>query len=270
MAKVKEQVKYNPKWSDLRRVNGARIDIVGRSSMVFTIIFSIFSLFMMGVMLFSISLGTKEFFEDGFQSIASMSFSGIFMAFFVFTLNSTLPFMRISKNLEKQKAILGGCINIYETFRTMPIRKVSIYKQSFIYYCFMLFVGTFPSIILNIIIIMNPELRFAGGMVTVITIASVLFSVVMYCAVFGILGKNDTFISKFYTGALIVFYVLWMGCVFGFFDEFVMAEPLCVLAGVPCICFTVFGIAAVIAIEKLYVEKREINASWFFKEEGNA
>lgn len=269
MVKVKEQVKYDPKWSDVKRVNAARMDIVGRTSIVLTIIFGIVSLLMSGVMICSVFMDDKEFFEDGFQGVASMAFSGTFIAFFIFTLNSTLPFMRMAKGFEKQKAMLGGCVNIYETFAHMPIRKVSLFKQSFRYYCFMLFMETVPSIILNITILMNPELSFAGGMVTVITIASVVFSVIMYGAVFGILGKNKTSIGKFYTGALVVFYILWMGCMFGFFDEFVMAEPLCVLAGIPCICFAVIGIVSVILIEKLYVEKHEINASWSFKEERN-
>lgn len=269
MAKVKEQVKYNPKWSGIKRVDVSRIDIVGRSSIALTIIFGIFSLFMPFIMIFSIFTDAKEFFEDGFQSVASIAFGGIIVAFFVFTLNSTLPFLRMSKTVDKQKAILGGCVNIYETFAHMPIRKVSLFKQSFIYYCFMLFIEIVPSIILNIAILMNPELRFAGGMVAVITIAAVVFAFIMYGAVFGIFGKSRASIGKFYTVALAVFYILWMGCIFGFFDEFVMAEPLCALAGVPCICFAVFGIIAVIAIEKLYVEKRETNAAWSFKEERN-
>ncbi|MDE6021041.1 MAG: hypothetical protein K2H01_08620 [Ruminococcus sp.] len=264
MAKVKEQVKYNPKWSDVKRVNRARMDIVGRTSIVFTILFGVFLLLTTGVMLFSVFDDAKEFFEDGFQSVASIAFGGIFMALAIFAINSTLPFMRMAKNIEKQKAMLGGCVNIYETFMSMPIRKVSLFRQSFMYYCFILFVEIVPSIILNIIILLNPELRFAGGMVTIITIAAVAFSVIMYSAVFGIFGK-----SKVYTGVLIVFYILWMGSIFGFFDKFVMAKPLCAVAGIPCICFAVIGIIAVIAIEKLYIEKREMNAPWYFKEEKN-
>lgn len=269
MAKVKEQVKYNPKWSDVKRVNRARMDIVGRTSIVFTILFGVFLLLTTGVMLFSVFDDAKEFFEDGFQSVASIAFGGIFMALAIFAINSTLPFMRMAKNIEKQKAMLGGCVNIYETFMSMPIRKVSLFRQSFMYYCFILFVEIVPSIILNIIILLNPELRFAGGMVTIITIAAVAFSVIMYGAVFGILGKNKAFIGKVYTGSLIVFYIFWMGCILGFFDKFIMAKPLCALAGIPCICFAVIGIIAVIAIEKLYIEKREMSASWSFKEENN-
>lgn len=67
MAKVKEQVKYDPKWSDVKRVNAARMDIVGRTSIVLTIIFGIVSLLMSGVMICSVFMDDKEFLRMVFR-----------------------------------------------------------------------------------------------------------------------------------------------------------------------------------------------------------
>jgi len=87
--------------------------------------------------------------------------------------------------------MLCGCVNISKTFAHMPIKKVSLFKQSFRYYSLMLFITTLPCIMLNIIIMLNPELHFAGGMVTVATIAIFTFEFIMYFANFGVLGKNE-------------------------------------------------------------------------------
>lgn len=267
MAKIKEQVKYNPKWSDVKRIDAARIAIVGKPNIVFSILFSAFALLMIGVMMIGVILNPREFFKDDFQNIASVAFSGTFMAFVVFILNSTLPFFRISKTLDsKQKAMLGGCVNISETFAHMPIKKVSLFKQSFIYYCLMLLITTLPCIVLNIIIMLNPTLHFAGGMVTVATIAIFTFEFIMYFANFGILGKNENLLKLLVKCSFVVYYIFWMGAMLGFFDSLVMAEPLCALAGIPCICFIVIGLAAIIIIEKLYVEKHESITPWHFKE----
>lgn len=267
MAKVKQQVKYNPKWSEVKRVDAARVAIVGNANIVLSIIFTAFALLMIGVMIISVILNPKAFFEDDFQSIASVAFSGTFMTFAVFALNTTLPFFRISKGLDaKQEAMLGGCVNISKTFAHMPIKKISLFKQSFRYYSLMLFITTLPCILLNIIIMSDPELHFAGGMVTVATIAIFTFEFIMYFANFGILGKNENLLKLLVKCSFVVYYVFWIAAMWGFCDSFVMAEPLCVLAGIPCICFVVIGLAAIIIIEKLYVEKHAGVTSWRFKE----
>lgn len=267
MAKVKQQVKYNPKWSEVKRVDAARVAIVGNANIVLSIIFTAFALLMIGVMIISVILNPKAFFEDDFQSIASVAFSGTFMTFAVFALNSTLPFFRISKGLDaKQEAMLGGCVNISKTFAHMPIKKVSLFKQSFRYYCLMLLITVLPCIALNIVIILNPELHFAGGMVSVATIAILTFEFIMYFANFGVLGKNENLLKLLVKCSFVVYYIFWIGAMFGLFDRFVMAKPLCALAGIPCICFAVIIVAAIIVIEKLYVERHESITPWDFKE----
>lgn len=265
MAKVKEQVKYNPKWSDVRRVNATRKAVTGQSNTVLTIVFFIISLVMMGIVLVSIIFDPEELFEDGFQSVSSMTFSGTFMSFFIFALNSSLPFLRMVNNSEtKQKAMLGGCVSIFETFLHIPVKKVSLFRQTFRYFCVFLFFGTAPGIALNICVMLKPELHYAGGMASVSTIVAALFIVGMYCVNFGILGAKKDVMQKVYGVAIAVFYIFWLGCMLGFFDEFIMSEPLCAIAGLPCIILAVLCIAAVFAVEKLYVEKREKNASWQF------
>ena len=265
MAKVKEQVKYNPKWSDERRVNAARKAVSGQSNAVMTIVFFIFSLILLGVVFVSIIINPEELFEDGFQSVSSMTFSGTFMSFFIFALNSSLPFLRMVNNVEaKQKAMLGGCVSIFETFQHMPVKKISLFRQTFRYFCVFLFFGIAPGIALNVCVMLKPGLHYAGGMASVSTIVAVLFAAGIYCANFGIFGAKKESVQKAFGVILAVFYIFWIGCMLGFFDEFILSEPFCAIAGLPCIILAVLCIAVVFAVEKLYVEKREKNASWNF------
>ncbi|MDD6269514.1 MAG: hypothetical protein PUA84_05610 [Oscillospiraceae bacterium] len=265
MAKVKEQVKYNPKWSGERRVNAARKAVSGQSNAVLTIVFFIFSLILLGVVCVSIILNPEGLFEDGFQSVSSITFSGTFMSFFIFALNSSLPYLKVMKNAEtKQKAMLGGCVSIFETFLHMPVKKISLFRQTFRYFCIFVFFGIAPGIIMNVCVMLKPELYYAGGMASVSTIVAVMFIVGMYCANFGVFGVKNEAVQKAFGVILAAFYIFWIGCMLGLFDEFILSEPFCAIAGLPCIILAVLCIAAVFAVEKLYVEKREKNGYWIF------
>jgi hypothetical protein len=51
---------------------------------------------------------------------------------------------------------------------------------------------------------------------------------------------------------------------FGWMNFVAEIKFLTALAGIPCIFITVLVIAAIFAIEKLYLEKREANGAWDF------
>ncbi|MBQ8724316.1 MAG: hypothetical protein IJY74_01420 [Oscillospiraceae bacterium] len=264
MAKVKEQVKFNPSWSEVKRLGRTKKAIAPENN-ILTIILILLAGVMVGFLAFGCLFDPAEFIEDGHESVGAFAFSGAFMLLFVFALNTTLPATSLFRNTEKQQAAaMGGCVNMYETFMHMPMKKVTLYKQSFRHYAFFMIAGSLPSVILNGAVLFIPELAAIKGIAALTTILYGFMLLAFYFAYFGVFNMSKKTVNACFTVSIVLFYVVLFGCMFGWMNFVAEIKFLTALAGIPSICITVLVIAAIFAIEKLYLEKREANGAWDF------
>ena len=265
MAKVKEQVKFNPSWSEVKRLSATKNAIAPENKFI-NIILTLLAGVMVGFLAFGCLFDPADFIEDGFESVGAFAFSGIFMLLFGFALNTSLPATALfSRKTEKQQAAaMGGCVNMYETFMHMPMKKITLYKHSFRHYAFFMILGSLPCIIMNAAILFIPELAAIKSIASLTTFLEGFFILAMYLAYFGVFNMNKKAVSACFTVSVVLFYVVWFGCMFGWLNFVAEIKFLTALAGIPCIFITVLVIAAIFAIEKLYLEKREANGAWDF------
>ncbi len=264
MAKVKEQVKFDPEWSEVRRLRKTKDAIAPENNFV-SGFFAFFAALMIGFLAFSCWFDTEEFIADGFESVGAFAFSGVFMLLFLFALQTSLPAKGLFRKTEKmQQSALGGCVNLYETFMHMPMKKITLYKHSFRHYVFFMIAGSLPCILMNAAILFMPELEAIKGIAALMTILEGFFMLALYFAYFGVFNMNKKAVSACFTVSVVLFYIVWFGCMFGWLNFVAEIKFFTALAGIPSICITLLVIAAVTAIEKLYLEKREANGAWDF------
>lgn len=265
MAKVKEQVKFDPAWSEVKRLGKTKSAIAPENKIV-NIALTIFAGVMVGFLAFDCLFDPSAFIEDGFESAGAFAFSGVFMLFFAFALNTSLPATALySRKTEKrQAAAMGGCVNLYETFMHMPMTKLTLYKHSFRHFAFFMIAGSLPCIIMNAAVLFVPELAAIKGIAALITLLEGFFIFALYLAYFGVFNMNKKAVSACFTVSIVLFYIVWFGCMFGWLNFLTEIKLLTALAGIPSICVTILVIAAIAAVEKLYLEKREEKGAWDF------
>lgn len=262
--KAKEQVKFNPKWSETKRIDKARLAIVGRQNTVLWTICLGFAALMIGFLVFGSLFDTEEFISDNVLGV----FVGgsAFMSFMMFAGSTILPMGKVLDRTERmQKSMLGGCVTLVNTFMHLPVKKVSAYKQSFGYFSVLLFFASAPCIFLNVMILLDD--RFTGAVAGSSAVISIAISVILlmfyliYSSMWKMKGKGS---SYFCTAMIIVFYLIWVGSMSSFMDAVFELTWLQALAGVPALCITAAAVLFIILAQKLYVEKKQANAAWEF------
>lgn len=264
MAKVKEQVKFDPSWSEVKRLRKTK-DAIAPANRVLTVIMTLLACFMVGFLTYMCWFQPADFIDDGHESVGAFAFSGMFMLLFAFALNTTLPATSLFRNTEKQQAaIAGGCVNLYETFMHMPMKKITLYKHSFRHFAFFMIAGSLPCVLLNLAIIFIPELEPVKCIAGLMTILEGFMLLAFYFAYFGVFNMSKKSVNACFTVSIVLFYIAWFGSMFGILSFVERIRFLAAITGVPCICVTLLVIAAIIAIEKLHLEKREAKGAWDF------
>ncbi len=265
MAKTKEQVKYNPRLSQSRRFSKAT-RALAPANIVLTIILCVLALLMAGVLAVDMFV-TGDILKDSksVETIGTFAFSSMFMLLFMFGVNTTLPANFMSKNTEKQQqALMKGCVYYHEVFAHMPVKKVTLYKQSFNWYVLFMLGSSIPVLALSIAHIADSKFESAAPMVTVTAILEAVLMIVFYLGYFGIFNKKKKLMQSILTTGIVIFYIIWLGCMFGFLKFITEIEALGAIAGVPTLCITLAAIAAIIVIEKCFIEKDAEKSPWEF------
>lgn len=265
MAKVKEQVKYNPDWSETKRVEKVRRALAGPSNMGVAIAFTVLAGLMFGFLVFGCIFDPADFFEDGVEELCVFGCGGVFMLFMLFMLHTALPFSKNVNAMDRaQRNIAKGSYRFVDTYMHLPVRRVALYKQSFRPFFLMMLLGSLPGLFINVMVQIRPLLDFAKGFAAMMCIVLPVLFTVYYMVYFGVLRLNKKTATKVCTVVFVLFYVIWMGSMFDVFHAVYDWEVLRMLAGVPSICVNAVLLAAVAVMQKLYAEKKQIYAAWEF------
>lgn len=258
MSKKKEQVKYNPKYSDLKRLRKLKNALVGKSIFWLTIVYIFFVTVMFGCVVFGGALDTKDFISDDGNLVAMFVCCGSFMSLFPFAVNQVMPMT--AEDSAKQRGALKGCPSVADALIMMPVKKVDAVKLSFRYYLVPLMLDAAIIVVSNIYCMIFPEFEIAKGSVAATTFFLGLMMFLMYLAFFN--QKFKEALRAILVVAGIGFYVVWFGTMIGFLDKFFAIKFVISFAGIPSIVFIVLVVVAIILIQKLYTEKEVVKTAW--------
>lgn len=259
--KPKEQVKYNPKYSDVKRADRVKYAITGKGLIAGNIFCMLFFLLMSAFNIIGGAVDTEEFLEGGGETLSVFLFSGVMFLFAFYSMNTCIN--SNTANAKQYRTALKGCPGISEVLMTLPVTKLTAYRVSFRYFTVCLLGVGVNLIVMNIYCLVIDGFECALGVVSAMSIICPVVLFVLYITMFGVISLNSKTIGRLNSVVLIIYYIVWIGSIAGVFNKFYALEFMHAPAGVPSLVFVVLVIAAIFVIEKAYVEKKAKEAAWF-------
>lgn len=259
--KKKEQVKYNPSYSNVKRTKKVFRCLIGKTNIVISIVYVVMALLMLAACVFGAIFDTKDFLEDR-STLPTFCCTSAFMAFMLFTLNSCIP--NDPAAASKARGNLDGCATITETMMHLPIRKIDTYKLSFrsfmISSAFVFFSSVFP----NVMIIIDDRFEVVKGTLGVWGTTAVVFILVSYLLSFYVIrGLSEKARGVILSATLIIYYIIWIGLMTGFAYKLIDIDIFGFLSGYVGIALSLICVIAIVVIQKAVVEKRAEKTAWY-------
>ncbi len=260
MRKKKEQVRYNPAWSAVKRADRTKFAITGGYLRWITLFYIVLGLSMAVLLIkmvfHAVSLDTAEYEED-YMAAMNMC-NAAFMFFFVYMLNAVMPGSRKTESRSK----VDGCQFLYKVFACMPVKRVTIVKLSFRYFITMATFNLGMMLLANGLTLFLPVFDPTKGSIAIISMLLALVQLALYWGQFSSYCRKRSARSILSVAGLIVFYIFWFGFMNGAFDRLFELEAVRAMAGVPAILVCVAAYAAVWIIEKAVIETKAASSSW--------
>lgn len=261
MSKVKEQVRYNPKLSEASRVYRVQKFFTGKAVNVATGVILGFGLFMFAALLIGSAFDTKGMLEGEGGTLSLFIFNGTFAMYMFVGLGTVFP--ANSKTDNEYKSSMKGCVSTYYVLSTLPVSKVSVVKSSFRRFLLGMSILAAVSVILNIEIIFIEELEImALGETGFVSFVLAIAMAAFYLTTFVKFVCRNKLIEKLSSATLVVFYIVWIGSMFGFFNKIYTLAFFEAVAGVPAIVITAVSYVATITVHKLCIERRSKGSGW--------
>lgn len=259
--KKKEQVKYNPSYSNVKRTKKVFRCLIGKTNIVISIVYVVMALLMLVAAVFGAIFDTKDFLEDK-STLPTFCCTSAFMAFMLFTLNSCIP--NDPATASKARGNLDGCATITETMMHLPIRKIDTYKLSFrsfmIASTFVFFSSVFP----NVMIIIDDRFEVVKGTLGIWGTTAAVFILVSYLLSFYVIrGLSEKARGVILSATLIIYYVIWIGLMTGFAYKLIDIDMFGFLSGYVGIALSLICVIAIVIIQKAVVEKRAEKTAWY-------
>ncbi len=258
MAKQKEQVKYNPNISAVRRADRVKAAVNGRVLYVTSAVMLLMALIMMGSFLIGALVGDPEFIEDGETAIMFIA-NAAFMLFFFYVTNAVLPGNRKTE----QNSKIDGCLFLYRLYEHLPVTKLTVVKMSFRYFaimasavCAILAAANVMTLCLDGMDAMRGEIGFVSVLLSVVMVALHRTGFSQYIRP---LTNLDYSLS---TGCIVVFYIIWFGSMMGVFGSLYTQGWVRALGGAAGLGIVLAAYAWVWVYEKCVIEKKSANSSW--------
>lgn len=259
MAKQKEQVKYNPKLSDVRRADKAKYAVTGNYLYACNAVFIVIGLLMSCVFILGGIFGGVEYVEEDADSVIMFISNAAFMLFFLYACNAILPANKQTQNSSK----IDGCLFIYKLFCHMPVTQLTIVKLSFRYFTLMTSVVCSVLTAGNLLVLCTDRFAPVSGHIGFISFMLAVAMVTLHYNGFRQyskgLSKKASIINAI---AIAVFYLLWFGSMMNLFDP-VFAHPVVkALGGIPGLAVIAAAYIWVLIYQKTVVEKKAALSSW--------
>lgn len=259
--KKKEQVKYNPSYSNVKRTKKVFRCLTGKTNIVISIIYVVIALLMLTAAVFGAIFDTKDFLEDK-TTLPTFCCTSAFMAFMLFTLNSCIP--NDPATASKARGNLDGCATITETMMHLPIRKIDAYKLSFRSFMMASVFVFISSVFPNVMIIIDDRFEVVKGTLGVWGTTAAVFILVSYLLSFYVIrGLSEKARGVILSATLIIYYIIWIGLMTGFAYKLIDIDMFGFLSGYVGIALSLICVITIVAIQKAVVEKRAEKTAWY-------
>lgn len=257
MAKVKEQVKFNPKYSEAKRVDKVRYAITGNLIKIINAIYIIIALSMLLVFFIEV-IDNKNEAKD---LISIFMTNGMMMLLFISLYNIiTVP----NKKAQKNNSKIDGCVFAYSLFTHLPVKKISLLKMSFRYYLLSISSIFILSIIFNIAVMVNDTFSYLKGAVGFNCTFLTLVAVMYYFSIFPYYFKKRNEKTSKYTGiALLLFYLFWFATTTSIIEKIYDYASIEALGGPVSLIISLVSFIVIIVYQKKVVEKKTETSSWY-------
>lgn len=258
--KVKEQVKYNPEFSSVKRTKKVFKALIGKTNRWVCVFYLIFVIFMViGSSCWAV-FDSVDFLKDNDTSM--FGYVIMFMSFTLFALNSCIP--NDIKTQESARGNVHGCATVGEAMMHLPITKLDVYRLSFrAYFAFMVFPAIHITII-NIMHIVDERFETVTASTGLLNLIYAVLSLCAYLTTFNVFRKVSNEIkSGLLITLLLIFYVVWILPMFEIFKKIFELPVFSIFAGISGLIMLVCTFATVIIIQKTVVEKRAASTAWY-------
>lgn len=259
--KVKEQVKYNPAYSSVKRTNKVFKALVGNTNRWVYVLYVILIIIMFVVSTCWAIFDSEDFIEDNATSM--FGFMITFLAYTLFALNSCIP-NTDTKTQKTARNNLHGCAHVSEVMMHLPISKTDVYRLSFRAYLASMIFPVCHILILNIMDIIDERFEAVAASTGLLNLIYVSLCICIYMTMFNVFKKmSDKTKRGLLIGLLLIFYVAWMLPLLGIAKNIFELPVFGFFAGIPGIIMLICTYAAVIIIQKTVVEKRTASTAWY-------
>ncbi len=259
MAKQKQQVKYNPKLSAVRRADKAKYAIGGKAQYLCNAVFAGLGLLMIFFYIFFCIFDTAEEIANDTGAFLIFMCNAAFMLFFMYAFNALMP----PNNKTQNNTKVDGCLFVYKLFCHLPVTKLTIVKLSYRYFAVMSTLITLISMIGNVMLLCMEKLDPVRGHIGLMTLTLAIALVVIHVSGFSAFyRKRSKAIEILLPVVLILFYVIWFGSMLNFFAPFYELPAVRALGGVPGIVIALAAYVFSWIYEKQIVEKKAAKSSW--------
>lgn len=259
--KVKEQVKYNPSYSSLKRTTKVFKALIGNTNRWVCVLYLILVIFMIIASSCWVIFDTKDFLEDGAKSMFGYVIT--FITFTLFALNSCIP-NTDTKTQETARSNVRGCATVGEAMMHLPITKLDVYRLSFRSYLMFMLFSSIHIAVLNIMDIADERFEAAAASTGLLNLIYAALCICTYMTVFNVFKKvSDKTKSGLLIGLILIFYVAWILPMIGIAEKVFELPVFGFFAGIRGIIMLICTYAAVIIIQKTVVEKRAASTAWY-------
>lgn len=259
--KIKEQVKYDPELSPEKRMRKLRND---GQTLAF---FIIFRLFLLGAILLFFGTWVVYPFKDILDSDRDMVsvMSGAYILMFSF-FSYIAGHINLDPDLvKKQRATSKGCFNIGELYAVMPVTRLTVRKNNFNAFALWTLVPNMAYMVLiNVYSMIFSSFESLLGCIGGISLAVNAMLIILFLTTFGIKRFSGK-VSGIKNFVLIFIYLGWSWL--PLFDHVISfsknSDLFRSIAGLPGLIISVAAAAFIICREKLFYQKKLVNAPWF-------
>lgn len=259
--KIKEQVKYDPNLSPEKRMRKVRND--GQTLAVFIIVRS----FLLIAILFFFGTWVIYPFKDILDSDRDMGMvmCGTYIFMFSFVCSIVGHTLLDPNIVKKQRATSKGCFNIGELYAVMPVTRLTVRKNNFNAFALWTLVPNMAYMILiNVYSMIFSSFESLLGCIGGVSLAVNAMLVVLFLNTFGIKRLSEK-VSAIKNTALIFIYLCWVWL--PLIDPVIRfsknSDLFRSIAGIPGLIISVAAAAFIICREKLFYQKKLVNAPWF-------
>lgn len=258
--KPKEQVKFNSKLSRVTRLAKARNAVYGRCAVVMTGLSLCVSLLTISICFVGLFFDRDDFLNHSSGDALSMLFfTGVFLSIVSLFKMAVIPG---ADNSKKNRSITNNCSSIADLMSAMPIKRSDAYAASFRWFFISMAISIASAIVLNTACLFDSGMSVVRSAVGFISVVIAVFYFVFFLTVFDVILAKEKIITIIQSVWLIIYHVIWFSSFFGGSRIIYQNDFFSTISGVPALILCFADVIAIVAIEKLYIEKKGKGRQW--------